>query len=465
MFRRKSTRTKKKQSSEPQPVGLEGNDANGTETQATGVDSKAASTSTSSSESVISRQSHSMRMSRRDKKKFDKEIEKLATTIPLEDTVMFKVKYLGFVQVNSSQGDHVVGTAVIQIKNQKTDPVKCFLILRKSDLLLATKKGDILLNLSVGSITFTSVNPVNPTQFALISESKGSTYYCHVFSSKDGVADAARAISKAIVENAKMVKKIAVGTMRDSFQRGKMLASLHSSSMQAQQTTPTNPPIVTQPPAVPVQQTTASSNLKRQGSQLRARSGSVGASVRRYSGSLSTRPSFTRSAALPSEGVTQVAVYLGYELVGHLAGKMLCMTAVKRNSERWAAIKKERQHADGKSVNIVITNYAIQTIDRRSDEPAIADFIRSVSFTCVARKTQTYELFTYISHDERLKRTVCHIYRVMPGQGDQICSAIAQVRGKESLVLIIVFNSRLPIRRLLEIVSVIHLRKYEKKKK
>ena len=149
--------------------------------------------------------------------------------------------------------------------------------------------------------------------------------------------------------------------------------------------------------------------------------------TRSGSGSLNARSPPEQPAGLPPSGASYVAVYLGYEMVSHLAGKMVCMTAVKRNAERWAAIKQSRAHADGKSITLAVTNYAIKTIDKRSEEPVFADFMKNVSFTCVARKTQSYEVFTYISHDERLKRTICHIYRVTPKVGDAICASIAQV--------------------------------------
>ena len=89
--------------------------------------------------------------------------------------------------------------------------------------------------------------------------------------------------------------------------------------------------------------------------RMSARRGSVSnASVRMRtrsgSGSLNARSPPEQPAGLPPSGASYVAVYLGYEMVSHLAGKMVCMTAVKRNAERWAAIKQSRAHADGNDV-------------------------------------------------------------------------------------------------------------------
>ncbi|EGD77654.1 TK/HMTK protein kinase [Salpingoeca rosetta] len=378
-----------------------------------------------------------------------------STEGPLEGTSLFKVKYMGAVQVTGSAGDHVVAAAVIKVRDEKREPIKAFIILRQDSLVVATRKtGEVLQNLDLACISYTSVNPADPKQFAFISQARSGRLYCHVFQNKDKGSDAPHAIKAAIAEYTQTVSQLltlrrgagpVLGNSAPSSSSAASSGFAHSTSMRVSSGGPSRPPPSMsqsfrapppqqrqqqqqqqrqpQPPPPQQQQQGGGGDGVSRGRSSSMSGMSMRARSRSRSGSLSAR---VPAETLPPEGKTFVAVYLGYEMVAHLAGKMVCMTAVKRNSDRWATIKQQRQHADGKSVSLQVTNYAIRTIDKRSEEPVFADFIKHVSFTCVARKTQAYELFTYISHDERLKRTICHIYRVTPNMGDSICSAISQ---------------------------------------
>ena len=118
--------------------------------------------------------------------------------MPAENLLIFKVKYLGATQVKQNSGDHVVASAVMRIQAEKRESLKVFLIIREETLVVSTKGGEVLQNLDLACISFTSLNPADPKLFAFISEAHGGQYYCHVFVSKDKIGEAPKAIKGAL---------------------------------------------------------------------------------------------------------------------------------------------------------------------------------------------------------------------------------------------------------------------------
>eukprot|EP00056_Hartaetosiga_gracilis_P005696 m.87808 g.87808 ORF g.87808 m.87808 type:complete len:1114 (+) comp12250_c0_seq2:47-3388(+) len=391
----------------------------------------------------------------------------------------YKAKYLGVVRVEGPSGRHIVGSAFLRVNAQKDVAVKVFLVVREKVLLVIHRKqNDVLINVALVHVTFTEKNPVNNKQFCIICEDPQRGYFCHVFQTKDKHGKTLDVIEQAVAQQRALAVSRVATMKRQQSLRPQPTAQPNRHAVNRPNTltpksTP-NIPSVGQDSNNPIDKnsinTSSSSSsttttmtttetmssspqsqFRRRTGSLSARSGSLSNGAHKLQqqqqqqrqqrqGSMSVRPrtaSFARhgsvsavpfdaSKPLPKDGYAFRGVYLGHENVLEIAGSKVCMSAVKRNAQRWQTVKQKKKDADGKNVSILVRSHSVETMDRSTGDVVFGDFTKIISFTCVARRTPNYEIFTYIRHDERLKRTVCHIYRVAPSIGDDICGSIGK---------------------------------------
>mmetsp|Transcript_15213 Transcript_15213/g.45225 ORF Transcript_15213/g.45225 Transcript_15213/m.45225 type:complete len:1191 (-) Transcript_15213:908-4480(-) len=118
------------------------------------------------------------------------------------------------------------------------------------------------------------------------------------------------------------------------------------------------------------------------------------------------------------DGVGSAAVN---EAIQILRAKLAQMYASDRR-------KKRKKKAGGEKVVLAVSSEGIHTSEAMTNEDIGSVFIENIAYTSVtemesggAKKT---EIFAYISEDERLNRTQCHIYDMPPGKAREVCLMI-----------------------------------------
>ena len=354
-----------------------------------------------------------------------------------------KGTYHGVVEVVSPRGGEVVVRAVAQARLLEPSGAKVMVVVRATDLLVVSrKKGEIICNVPLSSVTYCTVDPSDSKAAAFIAPSRTGKLLCYVFVMKSKAADFPAAVTDAQTrlrgalalqqQRAQAAQRASMARSPGVARRGSVASAM-----------PAGPPpsrahaagAAAAPPA-------GRPPLNRSHSAAVDAHGGPGHgvgrthSVSRSPGSVRRTPSISQAGGpmhlsnghafgLPSRGLHFHGFYMGHEQVSAISGKGVCRDAFVRNAERL----RRQGNANGDPVNVIVTHHSIKTVDRRSNETISGDFLRNVAFTCVAHAELEFEIFTYISQNERLGRTVCHVFRVPPRAGDSMCHAIGEVGG------------------------------------
>ena len=78
----------------------------------------------------------------------------------------------------------------------------------------------------------------------------------------------------------------------------------------------------------------------------------------------------------------------------------------------------------GSNVVIVLSTEGVRTLDSLTRSVINNIFVQNISYTCVADRGQSHEIFACITYDERLERSCCFVYHCVAGQADQICDQV-----------------------------------------
>lgn len=88
--------------------------------------------------------------------------------------------------------------------------------------------------------------------------------------------------------------------------------------------------------------------------------------------------------------------------------------------QRRESVAGKRGEFQGDPVTLVLTPLSIRTVEGRSGDTILNDFIHHVTFSRVDDTVPGMEVFAYISCEERVNSKTCHVFGVGPGVGRHI---------------------------------------------
>lgn len=97
--------------------------------------------------------------------------------------------------------------------------------------------------------------------------------------------------------------------------------------------------------------------------------------------------------------------------------------------------KKKENRLAGDDVVITVSSEGITVIDKGNQDTLNTVILDAVCYTSVTQTDDGEELFCFISEDERLDRTSCHIFQMPPGKARETCLIIGaafQIAGAEA---------------------------------
>eukprot|EP00730_Choanoeca_flexa_P003250 TRINITY_DN11342_c1_g2_i10.p1 TRINITY_DN11342_c1_g2~~TRINITY_DN11342_c1_g2_i10.p1 ORF type:complete len:1254 (+),score=295.90 TRINITY_DN11342_c1_g2_i10:97-3858(+) len=390
----------------------------------------------------------------------------------------FKAMYCGMIEATQPTGAGWITRATQQLKKEHPDPLKIWLMVRPQDVLVVDRKsGNVLVQTALPYIGFSAVDPEDKKHCGFIETKPGGIYAVHCFQ----VKEKASAIIDCI-NNAQGVSNISPGSAaamrRPSAGARPALPGRQPSirpmtrqpSIQSTASSPNggsaSPVAASSPTRTPLQRAVSSpadSSSPSNGAHTSPLS--THASVKRQptvikrqpsvqSGSPSThRPAQRQASAPPAtrqppqrqmsvrpnqahagrpspsavaqlqRGIVNSGQYLGHETVTDINGRHVCQEAVGRNQMRWRMAMTKNAKVAPQQVVVTLTAHGLKT-DDRSGASLMNHFLKNVAFSCVVQSDAQADVFCYISNDENIGHTVCHIFRFARGAGDKLCNSI-----------------------------------------
>jgi len=116
-------------------------------------------------------------------------------------------------------------------------------------------------------------------------------------------------------------------------------------------------------------------------------------------------------------------LYLGCQTVAKSMGAEIIEAAVLQNEDdirRRESVAGSKASEEGDPVTVVLTPLSIRTVERRSGDTILNDFIRHVTFSCIMEGVNGKEIFAYIACEERVSSKTCHIFAVASGSARSV---------------------------------------------
>eukprot|EP00045_Choanoeca_perplexa_P015831 m.205084 g.205084 ORF g.205084 m.205084 type:complete len:1184 (+) comp17092_c1_seq4:142-3693(+) len=381
------------------------------------------------------------------------------------DVQTFKALYCGMLDVPAATGAEWISKARVQTKAEHPDPLKVWLMVRPQDVLVVERKnGNVVLQTALAYIRFTAVDPEDKKHCGFIESKVGGMFVVHCIQVKEKAQAIPDAILAAQGLSIPVTEGSAASMRRSSNPRSlpgrqpsvRPLGRQMSMDLRGRGNSPsssppsrgsgavlrslsspnsaTNSPLHSTPPRTQSDGPRRPSNpLPQRPSINIANSASAGGSSPNSNRSsqrsapdrsMSARPSPSAVAQL-QRGIVNSGLYLGHETVNAISGKHICQEAFVQNQMRWRMAVSKNPHVVPAQVTLTLNQSSLKT-DDRSGSQMMNTYLKDVAFSCVVQSDANGDVFTFISNDEKIGRTACHIFRFGVRVGDKLCNAITE---------------------------------------
>jgi hypothetical protein len=372
------------------------------------------------------------------------------------DVQTFKASYCGMLDVPAAQGAEWISQARVQNKIEHPDPLKIWLMVRPQDVLVVNRKdGNVVLQTALAFIRFTAVDPLDKKHFGFIESKIGGMFVVHCFQ----VKEKAHAIPETILAAQGLVIPVTDGSaasMRrpsnprslpgrqpsvrplgrqmslDLRGRGGNSSSPPRTNMMASSSSSSSLQRALSSPVAPLDQASDPTPPRTQSHPLSQRP-STSSRTGGHSPLTNIRPA-TMAAPRPSpsavaqlrRGIVNSGFYLGHQTVNAITGKHVCQEAFVQNQLRWRMALQKNPRAVPQQIVLTLTESSLKT-DDRSDSQMMNTYLKDLAFSCVVQSDPKGDVFCYISNDEKIGRTACHLFRFGVAVGEKLCNAIVEV--------------------------------------
>eukprot|EP00042_Codosiga_hollandica_P034054 m.235800 g.235800 ORF g.235800 m.235800 type:complete len:886 (+) comp54317_c0_seq1:164-2821(+) len=331
-----------------------------------------------------------------------------------EDSAMligsFKVVYLGSMLIRKIKGVEIIFTVEDAIKQMQTMNMKVLLrVFSNSIVILARDESSVVHNVELVQVAYCLQLPSEPKKFAFVThDPRSGRLTCHVF------------LLKAASATMKLLSAVTF-----AFKANKAPQPVRSASASQLSS--------------PVKQPSKSAFFKRSASTLDEESTNKRLSTSSDITDLRL-PSKSRSStanALAMEGKEVLGKYscryLGSVPVAAPKGQDTVIGAISLLQSRISLLtqlgpgstKLGAKVLAGDQVDVVINAEGVRVMDSANAEVLQSVFIKDVSFTST-QCIQKEDYFVFISQDEKLVRTSCHIFSCDAGQALKICECVGK---------------------------------------
>eukprot|EP00043_Microstomoeca_roanoka_P019180 m.212758 g.212758 ORF g.212758 m.212758 type:complete len:1003 (-) comp16950_c2_seq1:283-3291(-) len=274
----------------------------------------------------------------------------------------FKAIYRGGIPVKDIEGFRVVQQAAARVKDVGADPKEVTLVVSDTQIILVERKtGDHLQECPVNHVSYSLLDPRDNTHFYyIVNDPKLGFGYCHVLKLLTGVDAIAACFAAAHRAVARERERAILEGKTITQGRGRRKKEVHK------------PPI----------------------------------------------------------GVHELK-YLGAVRVRETAGNEVVSKAMNDLRTKFQQVLRlgvdEDWTAVGDRVVLVMTTEGVRVVELATGEVLHFTYIRDISFTTHLhsgfdrKRNPEHDIFAYIAHDEKLSRTVCHLFKCPPGVAREIC--------------------------------------------